>query len=50
MHNLKEGMVIMHQRLNKIKFMNVAARQMLDLPFEKEIDSAGFASIDTGDD
>ena len=33
--NLKEGLIIVHDRLKSIKLMNVAACQMLQLPFKE---------------
>lgn len=35
-HNFKEGMVIMHDHFMGVKLINVAARQMLQLPFSDE--------------
>ena len=43
MHNLKEGMVILQESsIGTIKLINVAARQMLNLPFDGEADSQEF--------
>ena len=36
MQNLKEGLIIVHDRLKSIKLMNVAACQMLQLPFKED--------------
>ena len=39
-HSLKEGLVIVDDQLKSIKLINVAARQMLQLPFAAENDNA----------
>ena len=44
-HSLREGLVIMDDHLKNIKLINVAARQMLQLPFVAENDNA--SSSDT---
>ena len=43
-HNLKEGLIIVDDWLKAIKLINVAARQMLQLPYDADKDDCS----DTG--